>query len=83
VTSTAHSTHIPALEEPHQGAEVARQLVDSWREPTETVAERARERVDRLSDLDAASQDAVIEVLRALERQLWMIRAQFVEEGRH
>ena len=41
------------------------------------VAERARERMDRLGELDAASQDAVIEVVRALEKQLWMVRAQF------
>jgi starvation-inducible DNA-binding protein len=47
------------------------------------VAERARERMDRLGDVDAASQDVVIEVVRALEKQLWMIRAQFPEGGRH
>lgn len=47
------------------------------------VAERARERMDRLGDLDAASQDVVIEVVRALEKQLWMIRAQFADQGRH
>jgi starvation-inducible DNA-binding protein len=41
------------------------------------AAERARERMDRLGELDAASQDVVIEVVRALEEQLWMIRAQF------
>lgn len=41
------------------------------------VAERARERMDRLGELDAASQDVVIEVVRALEEQLWMIRVQF------
>jgi starvation-inducible DNA-binding protein len=41
------------------------------------VAEGARERMDRLGELDAASQDVVIEVVRALEEQLWMVRAQF------
>lgn len=40
-------------------------------------AERARERMDRLGELDLASQDVVIEVVRVLEEQLWMIRAQF------
>ena len=40
------------------------------------VAERARERMDRLGELDAATQDVVIEVIRALEEQLWMIRTQ-------
>ncbi len=47
------------------------------------VAERARERMDRLGELDAASQDVVIEVVRALEKQLWMIRAQFPDSGSH
>jgi starvation-inducible DNA-binding protein len=41
------------------------------------VADRARERMDRLGEIDAASQDVIIEVVRALERQLWMIRVQF------
>jgi starvation-inducible DNA-binding protein len=40
------------------------------------VAERARDRMDRLGEIDAASQDVVIEVVRALEEQLWMIRVQ-------
>jgi DNA-binding ferritin-like protein len=47
------------------------------------VADRARERMDRFGDLDAASQDVVIEVVHALEKQLWMIRAQFSEAGQH
>ncbi len=42
-----------------------------------TIAERVRERMDRLGELDAVSQDVLIEVVRALEQQLWMIRAQF------
>ncbi len=40
------------------------------------VSERVRERVDRLAELDPASQDVLIEVLRALEQQLWMVRVQ-------
>jgi starvation-inducible DNA-binding protein len=40
------------------------------------ASERARGRMDRLGELDAASQDVVIEVVRALEEQLWMLRAQ-------
>ena len=42
------------------------------------VAERARERMDRLGELDAATQDVLIEIIRALEEQLWMIRTQLV-----
>jgi starvation-inducible DNA-binding protein len=45
------------------------------------VAERARERMDKLGELDAASQDVVIEIVRALEEQLWMVRAQFPKSG--
>lgn len=41
-----------------------------------TVAEHARERMDKLGALDAASQDVLVEVVRALEEQLWMTRAQ-------
>jgi starvation-inducible DNA-binding protein len=161
MTSTAHTTHLPALAEPHQRDEVGQQLqatlvelvdlsllgkqlhwtvvgplfrplhlqldelIDSWRELGDTVAERsvaigfypdgqaatvaaatplravergeledhvvvreltrrlaevaerARERMNRLGELDAATQDVLIEVVRALEKQLWMIRAQF------
>jgi starvation-inducible DNA-binding protein len=40
------------------------------------AAERVRSRMDRLSELDAVSEDVLVEVLRALEQQLWMIRAQ-------
>jgi starvation-inducible DNA-binding protein len=40
------------------------------------AAERARERAERLSELDPASEDLLIEVIRALEEQLWMVRAQ-------
>jgi starvation-inducible DNA-binding protein len=39
------------------------------------VAERARGRMDRLGNLDLASQDVLVEVVRELEKQLWMIRA--------
>lgn len=43
------------------------------------VVERTRERMGRLGELDAASQDVLIEVVRALEEQLWLLRAQFSE----
>ena len=41
------------------------------------MTDRARERMDKLGEIDAASQDVIIEVVRALEQQLWMIRVQF------
>lgn len=40
------------------------------------AVERIRIRMDRVGELDVASQDVLVEVLRALEEQLWMIRAQ-------
>jgi starvation-inducible DNA-binding protein len=38
------------------------------------VAERIRSRMDRLGELDLASQDVLVEVVRELEKQLWMLR---------
>jgi starvation-inducible DNA-binding protein len=40
------------------------------------TSERCRGRMDRLGELDVASQDILIEVVRELEKQLWMARAQ-------
>ena len=45
------------------------------------VSERARERMDRLGDADLASQDVLIEVVRELEKQQWMLRAQLGEHA--
>ena len=58
---------------PIEDAAVVRQLARRLAE----AAERARVRMDRLADLDAASQDVLIAVVRTLEQQLWMTRAQF------
>ena len=57
-----------ALEDAAVVRELARRLADT--------SERVRGRMDRLGDLDAASQDVLIEVVRELEKQLWMVRAQ-------
>src|SRR6185312_10564335 len=40
------------------------------------TAERTRERAERVAELDTASEDLLIEVIRTLEEQLWMVRAQ-------
>ena len=45
------------------------------------VGERVRERMDRLAELDSASEDDLVAVVRALEEQLWMIRAQLPHPG--
>src|ERR671914_183329 len=42
------------------------------------VSERARTRMDRLGEIDAVSQDVLIEVVRKLEEQQWMLRAQLI-----
>jgi len=39
------------------------------------VTERIRGRMDRLGELDLASQDVLVEVIRELEKQLWMVRS--------
>src|SRR3954452_17145084 len=55
------------------------QVPAAIRELTERVAEvdeRVRDRAERLGELDLASQDVLVEVLRALEKQLWMLRSQ-------
>jgi starvation-inducible DNA-binding protein len=41
------------------------------------AAERTRDRTNRLGNLDLASQNIAIQVLGELEKQLWMVRAQF------
>jgi starvation-inducible DNA-binding protein len=40
------------------------------------VDERVRTRCEQLGELDLVSQDVLIEVTRALEKQLWMVRSQ-------
>jgi starvation-inducible DNA-binding protein len=40
------------------------------------VGERVRERADRAGALDLATQDVLIEAMRTLEKQLWMIRSE-------
>jgi starvation-inducible DNA-binding protein len=45
------------------------------------VSERVRNRMNRLGDVDLASQDVLIEVVRELEKQQWMLRAQLGEHA--
>ena len=65
-----------------QLAPVARESLEDHvvvRELTHRLAEasgRVRERMNRLGDADLASQDVLIEVVRELEKQQWMLRAQ-------
>jgi starvation-inducible DNA-binding protein len=72
-STIAGTTEINGVERgPIEDRKVVRELTSRLA----AVAERTRERMERLGELDAASQDVVIEVLRELEKQLWMVRAQ-------
>ena len=54
-----------------------RQLVERLAD----VDERIRSRMERLGELDLASQDVLIEVVRELEKQLWMLRSSLPAGG--
>jgi starvation-inducible DNA-binding protein len=64
VTPTALEDHLVVRELTHRIAE---------------VSEQVRDRMNRLGDADLASQVVLIEVLRELEKQQWMLRAQLGE----
>ena len=71
------ASEIPAVERGAlETAVVVRELVQRLAD----VTERIRGRMDRLGELDLASQDVVIEVVRELEKQLWMVRSQLAPE---
>src|ERR671915_91015 len=42
------------------------------------VSELARTRMDRLGEIDVATQDVLVEVVRKLEEQQWMLRTQLI-----
>ncbi|HYZ79584.1 MAG TPA: DNA starvation/stationary phase protection protein [Gaiellaceae bacterium] len=72
------ASEIPAVERGAlEAGAVVRELVQRLADATE----RIRGRMDRLGELDLASQDVLIEVLRELEKQLWMIRSQLAPEA--
>jgi starvation-inducible DNA-binding protein len=71
-TVAAAAVIVPVERGPIEDVDVVRVLTHQLGE----VSERMRDRMDGLGELDAASQDVVIEVVRALEQQLWMLRAQ-------
>jgi starvation-inducible DNA-binding protein len=63
------------LEQLPEGQIEDRFLLGWFDERVTLVADRVRDRAGKLADLDAASQDVLIEVLRGLEKQRWMLRA--------
>ena len=62
-----------ALEDRHVVRELAQRLA--------VVCENLRTRMDRIGNFDLASQDVLIEVMRELEKQLWMLRAQLPQDA--
>jgi starvation-inducible DNA-binding protein len=73
----AGSALAPVARGPVEDHMVVRELTHRVAE----VSERMRERMNRLGDADLASQDVLIEVVRSLEKQQWMLRAQLMEQG--
>jgi starvation-inducible DNA-binding protein len=45
------------------------------------VSERVRDQMNRVGEADLASQDVLIEVVRVLEKQQWMLRVQLGERA--
>jgi starvation-inducible DNA-binding protein len=62
-----------AIEADHVIRELARRIADT--------AERVRGRMDRMGEIDQASQDILTGVVRDLEKQLWMVRSQLPHGG--
>ena len=69
---TRGSELAPVAQSPIEDHTVVRELVHRIAQ----ASELARGRMDRLGEIDLASQDVLIEVVRALEEQQWMLRAQ-------
>jgi starvation-inducible DNA-binding protein len=77
--TVSSASDIPAVERGSiDDTDVVRELTERLAD----VAARVRARMDRLGELDLASQDVLIEVVRALEQQVWMLRAQLERKGR-
>lgn len=71
-TVAAASEISPVERGPLEDHVVVRELTHRLAE----VSERVRSRLERVGELDLASQDVLVEVVRALEQQQWMLRAQ-------
>jgi starvation-inducible DNA-binding protein len=75
--AVAAATEItPVARAPIEDRAVVRELTNRIAQ----ASERVRSKLDRIGELDLASQDVLIEVLRELEKQQWMMRAQYGAE---
>ena len=70
----ADSLVTPLPREPIEDHRVVWELTNRVAE----VSELVRARMDRLGDVDAVSQDVLIDVVRKLEEQQWMLRVQLL-----
>ena len=76
-TVAAASQLQPVPQGPIEDHVVVRELTHRIAE----VSERARDQMNRLDEADLASQDVLIEVVRELEKQQWMLRVQLEERA--
>ena len=75
-TGTAATSEPPALGEAHL-AFLSEHPALGHQQRVKSASEHGRARMERLGEIDSASEDVLIDVVRKLEEQLWMIRAQF------
>jgi starvation-inducible DNA-binding protein len=71
------SSWVPIEPRPVASQEAVREVAQLLAE----AGERTRNRMSRLGLLDLVSQDILIQALRELEKQLWMVRVQFSLSG--
>jgi starvation-inducible DNA-binding protein len=72
IATVAGSTPLPVL---HAGPIADQAALAAFDERVTLVAANVRRRAEGLADLDLATQDLLIEILRGLEKQRWMLRA--------
>ena len=72
VATLAETTRLEALP---AAAIAERSVLVAFDERVSTVAADVRDRAAQIGDSDMATQDLLIEILRGLEKQRWMIRA--------
>jgi len=73
--TVAGTTPLPILP---AGALVDQAAMAAMDERVTLVASNIRGRADSLGDVDLATQDVLIELLRGLEKQRWMLRAHLI-----
>ena len=78
MNSPATSTYLPPLAVNHEREGEGEELQTTLHELVD-LSLMVSDRMNRLADADLVSQDVLIEVVRKLEEQQWMLRAQLGE----